>query len=561
MSSTAPDDVLREAETALEDGDRALDVARRYLHRASRNGRLEELRGLCNDYSPGAADGVFLDHLLRSGAAGGGPAADPGPGAGAAAPVVTLSDVEPEDVGWVWKPYIPVGKLVMVDGDPGTLKSTVNLDIGARLSRGAPMPDGTEPEVDGAAGTVLLTAEDGLADTVRPRFDAAGGDPSRVAVVQHVPDAEGEPRFPHIEDTPELARAVESVDAKMIIVDPLMAFLPPDVNSNNDQSVRRALAPLVELADDLGVAVVAIRHLNKGGGENPKYRGGGSIGILGAARSGLLIAEDPDAPETRRVLAVTKSNLAPKGPSLAFRAEQARNGRVRIKWEGQSDHTALDLLDTLQGEERTARQEAADILRVELRDGPRPVSELRDVADRLGVTWRTVRRAADAIDVEKNRVGGLGADGRWEWSLPTSPDDDPDGPPTFSQKRVPLGGAEGSDTASDRDVSYPDRGGVPLEDDDDPSGDGDALSGQGGVPLGDGPEGQGDSEGSPPYPDSETRQGPPGPRCACGNPRDPDDARCAECKARVAETYMAMPDPDRVEQFGDTHPHMTRRPA
>jgi hypothetical protein len=525
-------DLLREAESDLENDGRALEVARRYVRRADREGVLQQLHGLCSDYSPGEADHVFLERLFSEHYTDGS-----GPDLGAAAPagVVTLDTVDPETVRWLWPDRIPLGKLTMLDGDPGLSKSTITLDLAARLSRGVTMPDGSEPEVTGSVGTVLLTAEDGLSDTVRPRLDAAGGDPSRVAVVRHVPTADGEPRLPHIEDTPELARALERVDARLLVVDPLMAFLPPDVNSHRDQDVRRALAPLVELADETGVAVVCIRHLNKSGGANPKYRGGGSIGLLGAARTGLLVAEDPDAPDSRRILAPTKNNLSAPAPSLALRAVAAENGSVRVEWEGESDHDAHQLLDRPTGDERSAREEAADILREELRNGPRKADDLQDVADRLGVSWRTVQRASRDISVEKEKVGG--SDGFWRWSLPESTNGDSD--PPKGEKPVAFGGSGGREPPSGRDGR---------------KGDSNTRNP---VAFTNGPESQGTSGGSDPKGDSSS--GSPARVCKDCGETTPGASRCRAC--RLTSTYMAMPDPDRVERVGGLHPCSVRQDA
>ena len=94
--------------------------------------------------------------------------------------MVSLADVEPERVDWLWDGYLPLGKVVVLDGDPGVGKSTVSLDIAARISTGSPMPDGIRRR----KGTVLvLSAEDGLADTIRPRLDAAEADPARVITI------------------------------------------------------------------------------------------------------------------------------------------------------------------------------------------------------------------------------------------------------------------------------------------------------------------------------------------------------------------------------------------
>lgn len=329
--------------------------------------------------------------------------------------LIRLSEVEPEAVRWLWPARVPFGKLTMLDGDPGVLKSTLALDVAARLSRNECMPDGSRSETDGPLGTVLLTAEDGLADTVRPRLDAAGAIAKRVVVLESLSKEEGD-CLPTVRDLPAIEEAIQAVDAGLLVVDPLMAYLGADVNSYRDQDVRAALAGLAGLVDELNVAVLAIRHLNKGGGSNPKYRGGGSIGLIGAARSGMLVADDPEDPEgDRRVLATTKCNLAPEPPALAFRARQV-SSTVAIEWEGETGHAAQDLLERPTGEERTALEEAADVLRKELWNGPVAVEELQELADRLGISFKTFRRAKNKIGAEADREG-FGKGGRWSWRL------------------------------------------------------------------------------------------------------------------------------------------------
>lgn len=279
-----------------------------------------------------------------------------------------LSEVQPERVSWLWPGRIPLGKLCLIDGDPGTGKSGLTGDIAARVSAGLPLPDGHSCE---AGGVVLLNAEDGLSDTIRPRLDAAGADTSRVLSLATTLDSEGHERMLSIpEDLSLIERGIWRVGAKLVIVDPLMAFLSGETNAHKDQDTRKALAPLAALAERTGVAVVVVRHLNKATGTNVLYRGGGSIGIIGAARSALLVAKDPED-ENRRVLAPMKSNLAQPAPSLAFTLEETSNGAVRVTWQGDTDLDAVKLLATSAGrEEGEAFSEATEFLRELLRDGP-----------------------------------------------------------------------------------------------------------------------------------------------------------------------------------------------
>lgn len=329
--------------------------------------------------------------------------------------LVVLSDVEPETVKWLWRGRIPLGKLTILDGDPGLGKSSVGVDLSARVSRCDPLPDGSRSDLSGPAGVVLLSAEDGLRDTIRPRLDAAGADVDRVVALSLVSDGDDGERLPTVADTGDIEVAIRSVGARLVVVDPLVAYLGLEVNSHRDQDVRSALAGLAKLAERLGVAVLAIRHLNKGSAGNPLYRGGGSIGLIAAARSGLLVAKDPKDPDGgRRILASTKSNLAAPPPSLAYRLEPVGD-TVRVSWEGESDHSASELLAAPDGEERSRREEATRFLRLELAAGPVTSKELQARVRDAGLSWRTVRRAAKDMGV---RMGPASFGKPWEWELP-----------------------------------------------------------------------------------------------------------------------------------------------
>jgi AAA domain len=309
----------------------------------------------------------------------------------------------------------------------------MTLDLAARVSAGNRFPDRALCE---PAGVVLLSAEDGLADTIRPRLDAAGADVSRVLSLATVPDKNGQERLLSIpEDIPLIEKGIERVGARLVVVDPLMAFLSADTNSHRDQDVRRALAPLAGLAERTGACVLVVRHLNKTPGNNPLYRGGGSIGIIGAARMGYLIAKDPQD-EKRRVLASTKNNLAKPPMSLKFTLEEAEGGTVRINWLGESEVSARELLATPQDHEQSdARSEAAEFLQDVLSEGPLPAKEVFQGAEDARIADKTLRRAKNLLGVvayRENSAGEQRGSGRWMWKLPVvdlSTEEDQGGPP------------------------------------------------------------------------------------------------------------------------------------
>ena len=326
--------------------------------------------------------------------------------------IVRLSDVRPERVDWLWPARMPLGKVTILDGDPGLGKSTIALDLAARVSRGLPMPGvsaGRRP-----AGVVLLSAEDGLADTIRPRLDAAGADVARVVALTAV-FADGADRLPTLPgDLDRLEAAIVAHEADLVIIDVLMAYLDAEVNAHRDQDVRGALAPLAAMAERTGAAILVLRHLNKSTGGPAVYRGGGSIGIVGAARSALVVGRDPDD-EDRLVLAVTKSNLAPLAPSLAYRIVD-HDGAGGIAWEGASTLTAAQLLSApTSTEERTALDEAKAVLRDLLGSGPVPSKDVQRQARDAGISDATLRRAKDGLGVKSIRPDGF--TGPWSWAL------------------------------------------------------------------------------------------------------------------------------------------------
>jgi AAA domain/DnaB-like helicase N terminal domain len=329
------------------------------------------------------------------------------------APGVIASTVKPEMVKWFWPGRIPLGKITIIDGDPDRGKSLLSIDLAARCTSGREMPDGAPGAVGGA---VLLNAEDDTADTIIPRLIAGGADLNRVLILKTLA-RDGGRQIEIPLDIPAIREAAISIGAVLIVIDPLMAFLAGKTNSWHDQDIRRALAPLAELAAELRAAIVVIRHLNKGASEgNPLYRGGGSIGIIGAARAGLIVGDDPDDGTGKtKILAVSKSNLSRKAPSLRYRIIP-HNNSVVVEWCGESEHHAATLLAAPEGEQRWAVEECKRFIVGFLEDGAQPASDVIAAARKAGFSDRTVDRAKVRARVEPYRAG-FGKDGKWMWNI------------------------------------------------------------------------------------------------------------------------------------------------
>lgn len=325
-----------------------------------------------------------------------------------------MSEVKPERVSWLWPGRIPFGKLTILDGDPGLGKSTLMLDIAARLSTGQELPGGTKHP---PMGTIILMVEDGLADTVAPRLMNGRADLTRIISLDSVTDEEGNNQLPSLPSCiTDLANLAPAVEARLIIIDPIMSYLGEKTSSKDDQSVRRALTPLASFAEETGIAVVVLRHFNKSSKLDVIYRGQGSIGFIGIARSGLVVGRDPDDP-ARSVLASSKSNLGPIPPSLSYRLTNCDNGAARVEWEGVSSHSAQTLTDQPQDDgERTALDEALDFLRDILANGPTMTTAIQKSAREAGIAWDTVRRAQRRLRISPQKAREQ--DGHWTWALP-----------------------------------------------------------------------------------------------------------------------------------------------
>jgi len=305
-----------------------------------------------------------------------------------------------EDVRWLWPGYVPLGKLTTFDGSPGTGKSTITVDVAARVSTGRALPDGSCSDLTGPTHVLVASAEDGASDTIKPRVLAAGGDQNRIHILGPVPIRRGgqaTEQWSTPKHVPHLKTIVLHLGVQLVVIDPLSAFVSPDHNMLQDQPMRNALGPLARVAEETGCAILVVRHFTKTGGRDPKHRGGGAISVIGQARAGLIVAPDPFEP-TGFVLAVAKSNLAAEAPSLQYRVVSDKERDCsRIRWGRVSPHRATDLLvEPVTEEERSDRDQIADLLRRATEEEPILCAEARAQirASGFSVSEKTIQRAA-----------------------------------------------------------------------------------------------------------------------------------------------------------------------
>jgi hypothetical protein len=313
---------------------------------------------------------------------------------------ITSSDqVVAQLVSWLWLYRLPLGKPVIMDGDPDLGKSLIALDFCARLSTGRPFPDGCPSP--GPANALVLSAEDNPADTITPRLDRLGADRKRVFIWQRERDDEDWPwRFPAQLD--RLDDALRRSDARLAVIDPIMAFLDESVSSANEQSVRGALAPLVYLAEKHNCALLMHRHLNKQGGTRAVYRGLGSVAFMAMCRFAMLVAPDPLGPG-RCVLAQVRSSLAIRQPSLVYQINAVDGSLPTVEWLGTSPYSADELLSEGRRSQRP-RDRAVVFLEQFLAAGPRTSREVWEAAQKAGLSARTLNRAKPLAKVHSTWV-------------------------------------------------------------------------------------------------------------------------------------------------------------
>ena len=313
--------------------------------------------------------------------------------AGEFVPMIRMSDVEQTEVAFLWKPYIPFGKLTILHGDAGNGKTYVAMQLCAACTNKAVIPNMETLE---PFNVIYQTAEDGLGDTIKPRLIEAGADLEKVLVID-----EGEEDPLTLVDE-RIERAIRQNNARLLIIDPIQAFLGEKVDMNRANEVRPILRKIGNVAQRTGCAIVLIGHLNKATGQQSNYRGLGSIDFAAGVRSMLVIGKTKDDPNTR-VLVHDKSSLAPPGPSIAF----ILGDEEGFRWVGECDFTADELLCGIEKKKESKTQEAKDLICRMLAGGKEVFSEEIDkAAMEKGISSRTVRDSKKELgEALKSKIG------------------------------------------------------------------------------------------------------------------------------------------------------------
>ena len=303
--------------------------------------------------------------------------------------LVPLTDIEPEVVDWLWYPYIPFGKITIIEGDPGLGKSWLTMSLAKTIAEGTALPYNPAPIHKGKV--IIMSAEDGLADTIKPRLKSLGSTGANILAIP-------EPFSFTPGATEAITDMLKEIQPKLIIIDPLVAYMGGGIDLHKANETRTVMSRLTQLAEHTHAAVVCVRHLSKGAKDKAIYRGIGSIDLTAAARSCLAIGRNPEDPNESRVICHIKSNLAPMGKPISYYLRPG-NKQEPFAWGEQLSVDVNKVLNQEPTNNKGQIEEAIEFLENLLSQGELSTSFIKREAEAKGITWEMIRKARKELNV------------------------------------------------------------------------------------------------------------------------------------------------------------------